>query len=119
LELSPKIQTMQSNKEFIMKTLVIAALAAVVSTGAMAAGNADAGKGKVAMCAGCHGANGKAMVPTYPNLAGQNAAYLEGALKAYKTQERKGYQAPIMYGMSAALSDQDIADIAAYYASQK
>ena len=63
--------------------------------------------------------NGKAMVPNYPSLAGQNAAYIEGALKAYKTQERKGYQAAIMYGMAAALSDQDISDLAAYYASQK
>lgn len=102
-----------------MKFLMIAATAAVLSTGAMAAGNADAGKGKVAVCASCHGANGKALVPTYPSLAGQNAAYLEGALKAYKSQERKGYQAAIMYGMAAPLSDQDIADIAAFYASQK
>ncbi len=102
-----------------MKKLIIAALAASLSAGVMAAGDAAAGKGKVAACAGCHGMNGKAMVPTYPNLAGQNAAYLEGALKAYKTQERKGYQAAIMYGMAAALSDQDIADIAAFYASQK
>jgi cytochrome c553 len=102
-----------------MKKLIIAALAASLSAGVMAAGDAAAGKGKVAACAGCHGMNGKAMVPTYPSLAGQNAAYLEGALKAYKTQERKGYQAAIMYGMAAALSDQDIADIAAFYASQK
>lgn len=102
-----------------MKKLIIAAIAASLSAGAMAAGDAAAGKTKVAACAGCHGMNGKAMVPTYPSLNGQNAAYIEGALKAYKTQERKGYQAAIMYGMAAALSDQDIADIAAYYASQK
>jgi cytochrome c553 len=102
-----------------MKKLIVAALAASLSAGVMAAGDAAAGKTKIAACAGCHGMNGKAMVPTYPNLAGQNAAYLEGALKAYKTQERKGYQAAIMYGMAAALSDQDIADIAAFYASQK
>ena len=102
-----------------MKKLIVATLAASLSAGVMAAGDAAAGKGKAATCAGCHGMNGKAMVPTYPSLAGQNAAYLEGALKAYKTQERKGYQAAIMYGMAAALSDQDIADIAAFYASQK
>ena len=63
--------------------------------------------------------NGVAMVPNYPSLAGQNAAYLEGALKAYKTQERKGYQAAIMYGMAAALSDQDIANLAAFYSEIK
>ncbi len=102
-----------------MKKWLVAAAAVVVSSAGFAAGNADAGKGKVAVCASCHGANGIAMVPTYPNLAGQNAAYIEGALKAYKTQERKGYQAAIMYGMAAPLSDQDIADIAAYYASLK
>lgn len=102
-----------------MKKLFVAAVMACMSSGLMAAGDAAAGKGKAATCSGCHGLNGKAMVPTYPNLAGQNAAYLEGALKAYKTQERKGYQAAIMYGMAAMLSDQDIADLSAFYASQK
>lgn len=102
-----------------MKKLFVAAVMACMSSGLMAAGDAAAGKGKAATCSGCHGLNGKAMVPTYPNLAGQNAAYLEGALKSYKTQERKGYQAAIMYGMAAMLSDQDIADLSAFYASQK
>lgn len=102
-----------------MKMLMAAAVAALMSTSVMAAGDPAAGKAKSATCAGCHGMDGKAMVPTYPNLAGQNAAYLEGALKAYKSQERKGYQAALMYGMSAGLSDQDIADLAAYYASLK
>ena len=102
-----------------MKRLYVLALAMVCSASVMAAGDAEKGKAKAAMCAGCHGANGIAMVPTYPNLAGQNAAYLEGALKAYKTQARKGYQAGIMYGMASGLSDQDISDLAAYYASLK
>ena len=102
-----------------MNKLIIAAIAACLSTGALAAGDAAVGKGKAAMCSGCHGSNGKAMVPTYPNIAGQNAAYIVGALKAYKTQERKGYQAAIMYGMAAALSDQDMANIGAYYSSLK
>ena len=102
-----------------MKNLFVAAVIAFLSSGVMAIGDATAGKGKVATCAGCHGMNGKAMVPTYPSLAGQNAAYLEGALKAYKTQERKGYQAAIMYGMAATLTDQDMANLAAFYASQK
>ena len=102
-----------------MKQMLVAVIAATLVLGAIAAGDAGAGKAKAAVCAGCHGMNGKAMVPNYPSLAGQNAAYIEGALKAYKTQERKGYQAAIMYGMAAALSDQDISDLAAYYASQK
>jgi cytochrome c553 len=103
--------------EIFMKTVIVAVLAASLSAGVMAAGDAAAGKAKAAACAGCHGQNGKAMVPNYPSLAGQNAAYIEGALKAYKTQERKGYQAAIMYGMAAALSDQDMANLAAYYSS--
>jgi len=78
-----------------------------------------AGKAKTAVCASCHGANGKAIMPMYPNLAGQNAAYLELAIKAYKTQDRKGGQAAMMYGMVAGLSDADIKNIAAYYASLK
>ena len=89
-----------------MKQMLVAVIAATLSVGAIAAGDAGAGKAKAAVCAGCHGMNGKAMVPNYPSLAGQNAAYIEGALKAYKTQERKGYQAAIMYGMAAALAAQ-------------
>lgn len=80
------------------------------------AGDAAAGKAKAAMCAACHGANGKAAIPTYPNLAGQNAAYLESAMKAYKNGDRKGGQAPVMTSMVAALSDADMANLAAYYA---
>ena len=102
-----------------MKKFIAGAIAASLSAGVMAAGDAAAGKAKAIACVGCHGQNGIAMVPTYPSLAGQNAAYLEGALKAYKTQERKGYQAPIMYGMAAALSDQDIANLAAFYSEIK
>jgi cytochrome c553 len=102
-----------------MKKFIVAVVAASLSVSVMAAGDAAAGKVKAASCAGCHGANGKAMVPTYPNLAGQNAAYIEGALKAYKSQERKGYQAAIMYGMAATLTDQDMANLAAFYASQQ
>lgn len=102
-----------------MKRFCVLAFATLCSVSVMAAGDAAKGKAKAAVCAGCHGVNGIAMVPTYPSLAGQNAAYLEGAIKAYKSQERKGYQAPIMYGMVATLSDQDIADLAAYYASLK
>lgn len=79
------------------------------------AADADAGKAKAAMCGACHGANGKAAIPTYPNLAGQNAPYLEAAMKAYKNGDRKGGQAPVMTSMMASLSDADIANLAAYF----
>lgn len=102
-----------------MKKLIFAALPLVAIAFNASAGDIEAGKAKAAMCAACHGADGKAMIPTYPNLAGQNAPYLEAAIRAYKSGERKGGQAAIMAGMAAALTDQDIANLAAYYASLK
>jgi cytochrome c553 len=82
-----------------------------------AAADADAGKAKAAVCAACHGKNGIAQIPTYPNLAGQNEQYLVLSLKAYKNKQRTGGQATIMQGQAMALSDTDIANLAAYYAS--
>jgi cytochrome c553 len=81
------------------------------------AGDAVAGKAKAAVCAACHGQNGIALIPMYPNLAGQHEMYLVSSLKAYKNKERSGGQAAIMQGQAIGLSDTDIADLAAYYAS--
>lgn len=82
-------------------------------------GNAQAGAGKVAMCVGCHAIAGyRAAFPEVyrvPMLGGQNAKYIEIALHAYKNGERKY---ATMRAIAASLSDQDIADIAAYYAAQ-
>lgn len=83
------------------------------------AGDIAAGKASSGMCAGCHGAKGTAMIPTYPNLAGQNQQYLVSALKAYRSKKRNGGQAAVMQGMAGALSDSDIDNLAAYYASLK
>lgn len=100
------------------RTLLALASVAVLglSSNAIAAGDAAAGKAKAASCAGCHGAQGKSVVPTYPNLAGQNAAYTAKQLKAFKSGARKD---PTMNAMTAALSDADINNLAAYYASLK
>lgn len=102
------------------KILRIAAMAIVpfLTLPAHAAGDAAAGAAKAAICAGCHGIDGNSVIPMYPKLAGQHAAYLESAIKAYQTQDRKGGNAVQMYAMVAALSDQDIADLAAYFASK-
>lgn len=81
------------------------------------AADVAAGKAKAAVCAACHGANGMAQIPTYPNLAGQNEQYLVLALKAYRSKDRTGGQAVIMQGQAAALSDDDIANVAAYFSS--
>ncbi len=91
----------------------------IVSTALSAnllAADPEAGKAKTQVCAGCHGADGIATNPAYPNLAGQNAQYLVAAMKAYKDGSRTN---PIMKPMVEALSDADIENIAAYYASLK
>lgn len=101
-----------------MKTLLIASLASLtLAASPVMAGDAAAGKAKAVVCAACHGADGKAAIPTYPNLAGQNEGYLKLALKAYKNGERAGGQAAIMMGMAKPLSDADIDNLAAYFSS--
>ncbi|UZD65457.1 c-type cytochrome [Marinobacter sp. AN1] len=102
-------------KKLAMAGVVMATFAAPGLVNA--AGDAEAGKAKAAVCAACHGQNGIAQIPGYPNLAGQNEAYLVSALKAYKDKQRSGGQAPVMQGQAAGLSDEDIANLAAYYAS--
>ncbi|GAB3543582.1 cytochrome c [Noviherbaspirillum agri] len=83
-------------------------------------GNAKAAENKIAMCIGCHGIPGyKAAFPEVyqvPMIGGQSAKYIESALNAYKKGDRKN---PSMRGIAAGLSDQDIADLAAYYSQQK
>ncbi|WP_280546879.1 cytochrome c [Halomonas sp. 11-S5] len=102
-----------------MKSLFVAALlgSAFLAMDAQAAGDPEAGKGKITACAACHGTDGKGTAPIYPNLAGQSAAYLESAMKAYREGQRGGGMSAIMTPQAQALSDEDIADIAAYYAS--
>ena len=92
--------------------LILAASANV----AIAAGDAGKGKAKAATCTACHGAKGISAVPTYPNLAGQKEAYVIKQLKAFKDKSRKD---PTMNAMAAPLSEADMANIAAFYASMK
>lgn len=99
-----------------MKKLVIAALLAAPFM-AHAAGDAAAGKTKSAVCAACHGANGIGIADIYPNLAGQKAMYLENSIKMYRDGVRSGGNAALMQPMVANLSDQDAADLAAYFSS--
>lgn len=98
---------------------MFAVLAATVALGvfgsAQGAGNPAAGKEKAAACAGCHGADGNSAAPNFPKLAGQHEGYLLKQLKAYKSGLRDN---AIMAGQVAGLSEQDMADLAAYFASQ-
>ncbi|MDA0127065.1 cytochrome c [Vibrio sp. MarTm2] len=86
---------------------------------AMAAGDVAAGQAKAAVCAACHGADGIAVIPGYPNLKGQNEQYLVSSINAYKNKERNGGLAAVMQAQASMLSDADIANLAAYYASLK
>jgi cytochrome c553 len=99
-----------------MKKLILAVAATVLMASPVFAGDAAAGKGKSMMCGACHGAAGISAIPTYPNLAGQKEAYLVIQLKAFKSGARNN---AVMKGMVASLSDTDMADLAAYYASLK
>jgi len=96
-------------------TLIAASILAVSASSAMAAGGDVAkGKAKAASCGACHGGDGISKVPTYPNLKGQKAAYTVKQLKAFKSGARKD---PTMNAMSKPLSDEDMANLAAYYSS--
>ncbi|WP_432456085.1 MULTISPECIES: c-type cytochrome [unclassified Agarivorans] len=76
---------------------------------------ANAAPAKAMICAACHGADGKAVIPGYPNLAGQNEQYLISSLNAYKAKQRNGGQAAIMQAQAALLNDAEIAELAAYF----
>ena len=103
-----------------MTAKLASALALAVTLGwtapALAAGSKEAGQAKAAVCGGCHGMDGNSLSPEWPNLAGQHPAYIERQLKAFKAGERKN---DLMAPMAMILSDEDMADLAAYFATQK
>ncbi|GJL81655.1 MAG: cytochrome c [marine bacterium B5-7] len=86
------------------------------TAGVMAQGDAEAGAGKIQVCASCHGQNGASNNPEFPSLAGQVPGYLAKQLNAYKSGAREN---SIMTGMASALSDEDVNDIDAYFSSLK
>gem|GEM_PF-88469 len=102
-----------------ISTRLFAGILLSIAVGAQAA-DVDAGRQKAAMCAGCHGSDGRGsssgigISEEYPNLAGQKQAYLLKQLQAFKSGERKN---PTMSAMVASLSKTDMANLAAYFAS--
>ncbi len=88
----------------------------VINTASAVEGNADAGKTKAASCASCHGATGISAIGTFPNLAGQKDAYIVKQLADFKSGARTNM---MMAPMAANLSEQDMADLAAYFSIQK
>lgn len=108
-----------------MKKLALAlSVLTAITTNAFAEGqgNPKDGKAKAVVCAACHGIDGNSMIDMYPKIAGQHQSYLKKQLHDFKTAMqtagKNGRMDPIMGGMSVGLSDQDILDISAYYASQ-
>jgi len=93
------------------------------STFAFAEGDAEAGKAKSLTCSACHGTDGNSMIAMNPKIAGQHEGYLAKQLTEFRLASRtggkEGRNNAVMNGMAAALSDQDIADLAAYFASQE
>jgi len=104
-----------------MNKLVVSLLLTMGVAGAAIAaepikGDAAAGQAKTAVCGACHNPDGNSLAPNFPKLAGQDQRYLEKQLHDIKSGKRTVLE---MTGMLAAFSDQDLADIAAYFASQK
>jgi len=99
------------------KVLATLSLVAVLgcSAPALAAGSVEAGQAKSLTCMACHGADGNSLNPEWPNLAGQHRSYIEKQLRHFKAGER---QNALMSPMAMVLSDEDIADLAAYFSSQ-
>jgi cbb3-type cytochrome c oxidase subunit III len=99
-----------------MNKILVSLLLTLGITGlAQAAGDAAAGQGKVVVCGPCHGADGNSAAPNFPKLAGQGERYLLKQLNDIKAGNRQVVE---MTGLLNNLSDQDLADIAAYYSSQ-
>jgi cytochrome c553 len=100
-----------------MKKITFALAATLLMAApAFAGGDAAIGKTKIAMCSACHGATGISAIPTYPNLAGQKEAYIAKQLHDFRSGARKD---PVMAPMAKALAEEDIAHVAAYFASLK
>ena len=97
-----------------MKRQILTALLTALLTTTAHGGCIECGKARAVACAGCHGPDGISTVPTYPNLAGQKKGYLVMTLKGFRDGSRKN---TIMNPMAKSLTDADIENLAAYYAS--
>jgi cytochrome c553 len=108
---------MRPSRNTLFAALMLAAAPALAQQAALV-GDPKAAHQKIAMCEGCHGIPGYRTaypeVYSVPKLGGQSTTYISNALHAYKVKQRSH---PSMRGIAASLSDQDIADLAAYYAA--
>ena len=98
-----------------MKAIIFTIILGIIlSTSFVQAADIEAGKAKSAVCAACHGGEGISPTPVWPNLAGQKEQYLAAQITAFRDGTRQNAQ---MAPMVANLSDEDIANLAAFYAS--
>lgn len=106
-------------KKFALPVMLFLGLVGQVSA---VEGDAEAGKAKSVTCAACHGPDGNSPTDMYPKIAGQHAGYIYKQLKEFKagmtSGGKEGRNNAVMGGMVAALSDQDMKDLAVFYASQ-
>lgn len=99
--------------------LVFIMLVAVATVKVYAAGDPQAGKAKSATCVACHQADGNSAMPVWPKIAGQQQNYIYQQLQAFRKGQDGGRYDPSMTPLMAGLSDQDMQDLAAYFAMQK
>ena len=115
-----RLKTINCNKrisgQFIYVFMALVFCSSFCTSNVFAEGSIKAGAEKAKACQVCHGVGGHSTKDIYPILAGQHAAYIQKQLKAFKEGTRKD---PIMNGMAAPLSDQDIEDVAAFFQSNR
>jgi Cytochrome c553 len=97
-----------------LRVMIFAMVGMALSTSAFAVGDIQAGKEKATACAACHGVDGVSASPMFPTIAGQHADYMLHALRGYQSGQRNN---PVMAGSVAGLSDEDMVNLAAYFAS--
>lgn len=104
------------NKKLVPLLALTALMLATFSAQAqsLVAGSADAGKARALACTACHGAQGNSSIPTWPNIAGQNAPYILAQLQAFKDGSRPD---PLMSSQAMMLTDDDMANLAVYFES--
>ena len=97
----------------VLRWICVFAAAAACAASAHGAGDPQAGRAKAALCAACHGMNGVSINPLWPSLAGQQEVYLANQIRAFRDGARVEVT---MQPFVANLTDQDVEDLAAFYA---
>lgn len=104
---------MKTNFASLILCLALPTLAGPVFADGLMDGDADAGREKAVTCGACHGADGNSVNPVWPSLAGQHASYIVEQLQAFKSGSRSE---PLMLGQVMTLTDEDMRNLAVYYA---